>query len=168
MRAVLVRRIIGRPSRFFFNNLEEHLLNQILILQPLMALFALVFAVWFTMFARHSIYLKKHGIDAQDIAMPERVQAIFPESVRLAGNNLRNLFELPVVFSAMCLCIYVTRSTDAFFLGAAWLYVALRLVHSLIHCTVNRVNFRFLAWFASCIVLWTMVARFSLSAFGLT
>ena len=140
-------------------------MKQALILQPLIALFGLVFVVWFAMFVRHSLYLKKSGLGAQAIAMPEQVQAVFPESVRLANNNLRNLFELPVVFVGICLCIYVTVSADTFYLRAAWLYVGLRVVHSQIHCTINRVNVRFLAWFASCIVLWTMVARFGMALF---
>ncbi len=140
-------------------------MKQALILQPLIALFGLVFVVWFTMFVRHSIYLKKSGVDAQAIAMPEQVLAVFPEEVRFAGNNLRNLFELPVIFVALCLCIYLTGTVDDFYLRAAWLYVGLRAAHSLIHCTINRVNVRFLAWFVSCIVLWTMAARFGLSQF---
>ena len=140
-------------------------MKEALILQPVVALFALIFVVWFTMFVRHSIHLKKSGLDAQAIAMPEQVQSVFPESVRYAGNNLRNLFELPVIFIAICLFIYVTGATDKFYLNAAWLYVGLRAVHSLIHITVNRVNGRFLVWFVSCVVLWTIVARFGISLF---
>jgi hypothetical protein len=140
-------------------------LNQALILQPVLALFGLVFIVWLTMFIRHSLYLKKNGLSAQAIAMPEQVLAVFPEEVRYAGNNLRNLFELPVVFVGTCLCIYVTSSTDHFFVNAAWLYVGLRVLHSLIHCTVNLVNARFLAWFASCAVLWTIVFRLGMTMF---
>ena len=143
----------------------ESTLKQVLILQPLLTFFGLVFVVWFTMFIRHSISLKKSGLDAQAIALPEQLLEVFPASVRLAGNNLRNLFEIPVVFVGISLCIYVTNTVDTFYLRAAWLYVGLRVVHSLIHCTVNRVDIRFLAWFASCWVVWVMAARFALSIF---
>jgi hypothetical protein len=38
----------------------------------------------------------------------------------------------------------------------AWLYVALRLVHSIIHCTYNRVKHRFVVYLASMIVLFAI------------
>jgi len=156
---------LGVQTQFPLHPSKGETLKQALIFQPLIALFGLVFVVWFTMFLRHSIFLKKTGLEAQAIAMPEQVMAVFPDSVRLAGNNLRNLFELPVIFVAVCFCIYLTGTVDVFYLRAAWLYVGLRAAHSLIHCTINRVNARFLVWFVSCIVLWTLVARLGLSLF---
>ncbi len=140
-------------------------MTQALILQPLFALFALMFVVWFAMFVRHSIHFKKSGLDPQAIAMPEQLLTVFPERVRFVGNNFRNLFELPVIFIGACLAIYASGSTDTLYLRCAWLYVGLRALHSLIHCTVNRVNTRFFVWFVSCIVMWTMVARFGISLF---
>ena len=41
-------------------------------------------------------------------------------------------------------------------LGLAWAYVALRVVHSGIHCTYNRVKHRFFAFAASNLVLWAL------------
>ena len=140
-------------------------MNNTQILQPLVAFFALVFVVWLTMVVRRGLHLRNNRLSAQAIAMPEQVEATFPPAVKHAGNNFRNLFELPVVFIGICLCIQAAGLTDAFYVNAAWLFVALRVVHSAIHCTINQVNPRFGAWFLSCVVLWTMVARFGLALF---
>ncbi len=43
-------------------------------------------------------------------------------------------------------------------LGLAWAYVALRVVHSAIHCGYNRVMHRFYAFLASNLVLWALWA----------
>jgi hypothetical protein len=69
-----------------------------------------------------------------------QAQAIFPESVRLAGNNLRHLFELPVVFFVPCLTVYVAGKTDSFFVASAWMYVGLRALHSAIHVGLARAD----------------------------
>jgi hypothetical protein len=44
---------------------------------------------------------------------------------------------------------------NALTLALAWLFVALRLVHSGIQCTYNKVVHRFYAYFAGGVVLWT-------------
>ena len=38
-------------------------------------------------------------------------------------------------------------------------FFGLRVVHSVIHCTINRVMLRFLAYMAAALVLWLMVLR---------
>ncbi len=65
---------------------------------------------------------------------------ILPASVNHASNNLKNLFELPVVFYALCAVLLVSQSVDAVYLYCAWAFVGLRVLHSLIHCTVNIVR----------------------------
>lgn len=65
-----------------------------------------------------------------------------PADVSIPNRNLMNLLELPVLFYVACLLHYVTRTADAFALGLAWIYVALRLCHSIVHLTYNRVMHR--------------------------
>ena len=79
---------------------------------------------------------------------------------------LPSLLELPVIFYALCLYLYVTGWVDSVHVASAWLFVALRAVHSVIHCTVNVVMLRFLSYFAAGIVLWFMLARVLLRALG--
>ncbi|MDO5652979.1 MAG: MAPEG family protein [Brachymonas sp.] len=135
-------------------------MNPLLILQPVAALFLLTGLVWFFMYARRLAYLTRHGIDPQALVTPEQLNATLPANINSASNNLKNLFELPVLFYALCGLLFAMQKVDAAFLYAAWAFVALRAVHSFIHCTVNIVKFRFAAYLLSSMALWFMVARF--------
>lgn len=126
------------------------------IFLPMMALIMLTVAVWFYMYARRLSYLTRQNIDAQELATPEKVAAIIPAEVNNAANNLKNLFEIPVLFYALGFIAYLSGNVDAVFVNCAWAYVALRTVHSAIQCTVNKVMFRFAVYALSCLVLWYM------------
>jgi hypothetical protein len=65
-----------------------------------------------------------------------------PLKMRLRNRNLVNLFETPVLFYVVCLSLYVTRLSDGVAVGLAWLFAALRVGHSLVHITYNRVTHR--------------------------
>jgi hypothetical protein len=135
------------------------------IIQPVLALMLLTFAVWVTLFARRIAWMVARNIDAQRLATPEQIAATLPEAVNRAANNFRNLFELPVVFHAICLLLLTTQTSDAVYVNLAWSHVALRVAHSLIHCTLNIVTLRFAAFALSSIVLWIMLARLVLEHF---
>ena len=83
----------------------------------------------------------------------------------LSADNFRNLFEVPVLFFAICCVLAITDNVTPLQIGLAWLYVALRVVHSLIHLTYNRVTHRsgvfitstlcvFLMWGLFAVALW--------------
>jgi hypothetical protein len=76
-----------------------------------------------------------------------------PPEVILPNRNLMNLLELPVLFYLACLMIFVMGQGDAVFLWLAWGYVVLRILHSAIHLTYNKVMHRMLAFAASNFVL---------------
>jgi hypothetical protein len=88
-----------------------------------------------------------------------------PDAVNLPSNNLKNLFEMPVLFYALCMALYALGRADDEYLMLAWVYVGLRAAHSVVHCTVNIVNLRFAAYFLSSLVLVFMLLRFALQVF---
>ena len=137
------------------------------ILVPFLGMMLLTALVWATMYARRLTYIKAHRIPPQELTTPEKAAKLLPEAVALPANNLRNLLELPVLFYALCLYLYVTGSADGLHVAAAWVFLALRTVHSIIHCTINIVVPRFLSYFAAALVLWFMLARVLLSAAGI-
>ena len=94
---------------------------------------------------------------------PEQLTALFDDTVNAAGNCFRNLFEMPVIFYAICAFIAIAGSVDGLMINLAWAYVGLRAIQALVHCTYNRVMHRFIAYLASSIVLWVIVGRFFLS-----
>ncbi|MDN0077590.1 MAPEG family protein [Crenobacter sp. SG2303] len=134
------------------------------LLYPVLSLMLLTLLVWVYMYALRLRYLVTKRIPSQQIATPERINAMLPEHINRPSNNLKNLFELPVIFYATCSLLLALHHADAVFVQLAWAYVALRALHSAIQCTINHVPLRFTAYLASSIVLWAMVIRLALSA----
>jgi hypothetical protein len=64
-----------------------------------------------------------------------------------SSDNLRNLLEMPVLFYFLCLTPFMT---------GAWIYVPLRIAHSAVHLTYNRVIHRFEYYVASCVALFSL------------
>ena len=133
--------------------------------RPMIAMMALSLVVWLAMYLRRLRYLFKHGIEAQDLATPEQRSVVLSEPVNRPSNNFSNLFELPVIFYAICLLLLVLRESDPLYVNLAWSYFVLRAAHSAIHCTVNIVTLRFAAYLLSSIVLWIMLGRLALQHF---
>ncbi len=129
------------------------------IFMPMIAMIVVTIVVWFYMYAKRLAYLTRQNIDAQELATPEKVAATIPEEVNNPANNLKNLFEIPVLFYVLSIMAYLNGSVDSVFVNCAWVYVAMRAVHSLIQCTVNKVMLRFAVYALSCLVLWFMTFR---------
>ena len=72
-----------------------------------------------------------------------------------------NLLELPVLFYAICVVAYITATVTTVIVAIAWLFVVLRIVHSLIHLTTNNLMHRLYAFVAgntALLVLWGLTA----------
>jgi len=81
-------------------------------------------------------------------------------AVSLPNRNYMNLLELPLLFYVVCLIAFVTGSASGAVIALAWVYVALRVLHSLIHITYNDVLHRFVAFASSNVILlviWVLV-----------
>ena len=141
-------------------------MNNELILQPVVTLMLLTGVVWVVLFAKRIPAMKQARLPTQTWTTPDKVVELLPEAISYPANNLKNLFELPVVFYALCLMLYATGAVDSVYVYAAWVFVAFRAVHSLIHCTVNHVMARFMCYLVASLVLWFMVVRAALGLLG--
>jgi hypothetical protein len=83
-----------------------------------------------------------------------------PPDVAVVNRNFMNLLEMPVLFYVGCLAFYATHRVNAVVLVLAWLYVALRLAHSVIHLGSNRITLRLLFFALSNFVLVALWVRF--------
>ena len=135
------------------------------ILVPMLGMMVLTAIVWFVLYARRIPAMRRAQRPVQEYTTPEKGALQLPEEVNYPSNNLKNLFELPVLFYAICLYLYVTGSADTAYVIAAWAFVALRAVHSLIQCTTNVVMHRFVTYMAGAVALWFIVLRAALQAF---
>ena len=89
-----------------------------------------------------------------------------PPDVVVANRNFMNLLEAPVLFYVLCLAAYVTQHVTATVVWLAWAYVAFRVIHSLVHLTINRIRYRFGAYALSNLVLFGMWLWFAAALFG--
>ena len=129
------------------------------ILLPFVGMMLLTLVVWVEMYRRRIRFLKGEDVDLATVDTPDKAAAVIPTDVSLPAHNLKNLFELPVLFYAAALFLYVSDSVDASYLAAAWLFFALRTAHSLIQCSYNTVMHRFAVYMLSSLALWWIVLR---------
>lgn len=134
------------------------------ILWPMVALAALTFAVAGRMYSRRVAEMRARRISPQSIA--SRRAAVEPLEDTAAADNFANLFELPVLFYVLCLALYVTAGVTTPQLVLAWVFVALRIAHSVIHCTYNRVMHRFQVFVLGMLCLLAMWVLFALQLAG--
>lgn len=129
------------------------------ILLPMLGMMVLTAVVWFVLYARRIPAMRKARKPAQVYTTPDKVIELLPEEVSYPANNFKNLFELPVLFYALCLYFYVTATAGTAEVFAAWLFLLFRVAHSAIHCTANIVMARFATYCAAALALWFMLGR---------
>lgn len=95
------------------------------------------------------------------------LQGEAPDLARQAERNYANLFEMPVLFYALVIVIFVTGMVDPIHSLCAWAYVAARLVHSAIHLSYNNVMHRLSVFLLSASILTVMLMRLALQLFAI-
>ncbi len=131
------------------------------ILWPTFALAALVFVVWATLIALRLGYMKRTPPTRDSFATGDAARRYF-EPVAMPADNLANLFEMPVLFFALVPLLLITHHAGHVEVALAWVYVALRALHSFIHIGPKRVTPRFLVYLLSCAVLSAMWIGFAI------
>jgi hypothetical protein len=131
--------------------------NHIQLIAACFAMVVLVFAVGVALLATRVLELRRKGVHPQAIANSLMMSSRL-ENVQVA-DNFRNLFEVPVLFFALAAIALATGYVPGWLVVCAWLFVALRLLHSYIHCTYNKVYHRlavFLASFGLLVGMWVV------------
>jgi len=131
------------------------------ILWPTFALVALIFTVWFILFVQRIGHMRRNPPRAEDIATGEAAMRYFTP-VEMPANNLRNLFEMPVLYFALVPLLLITHHANHLQVLLAWIFVALRALHSFIHIGPKKVMPRFMIYLASCITLSAMWIGFGI------
>jgi hypothetical protein len=125
---------------------------------PCAAMVGLTALVWLKLYADRLGEMRARRIDPQALATARAAAGELAKTG--AADNFRNLFEVPVLFYLLCVALVLNGGSTPGFVSAAWAYVALRGLHSLIHVTYNRVVHRFLVYAASTLLLFGMWAAF--------
>lgn len=69
------------------------------------------------------------------------------------AQNYNHLMEQPTIFYALCFALQLLDQANDINIGLAWLYVAIRIVHSLVQATVNVIIIRFSIFMLGSLVL---------------
>lgn len=132
------------------------------ILQPVVILIAwtLVMLAW--MLATRLPAMRTAGIRMGQLTGSKAADAdrSLPASAQWKAHNYNHLFEQPTAFYAICGVHAFAGTGHGATLALAWGYVAIRIVHSLVQATVNRVRSRFILFIASsaCLLGLTLTA----------
>ena len=76
-----------------------------------------------------------------------------PGTAPNVANNYNHLMEQPTIFYALCFALQFLDQAHPINIGLAWLYVVIRIVHSLVQATVNIIIIRFLIFITGSLVL---------------
>jgi hypothetical protein len=129
------------------------------ILLPCIAMTVLIAVVWVRLYVERISEMFERRISAQ--ALSTSAQAREKLQRTNAADNFRNLFEMPVLFYVLCICLAITGLGSPLFLAGAWAYVALRAMHSFIHISYNRVMHRFTVYALSSVLLFLLWGGFA-------
>ena len=103
-----------------------------------MAQVLLTYVVYGIMSSRRIGAVKAGAARPSDFKVP----STDPEQSATAARNLTNQFELPVLFFAACLSLFVTGGTGMAAVVVAWAFVLARVAHAWVHLTSNRIRIR--------------------------
>ena len=134
------------------------------ILQPVVALAAWTMVMWLWMYATRIPAMRAAKVDPGAMSKQGlKLDALLPPQVQWKAHNYNHLHEAPTVFYAVAIVLAIVGQGDGYNLWLGWLYVAVRIAHSLVQATINRVVLRFAIFAVSSLVLAVLIVRTALA-----
>lgn len=140
------------------------------ILQPVVALTIWTMVMWFWMYATRIPAMSKAKVDPKELSrLPTAagLDAQLPPEVQRKAHNYNHLHEQPTVFYAIAIVLAIIGQGDGMNALLAWIYVGLRVAHSLVQATANVVLVRFVLFALSSLVLIGLIFHASISVFDI-
>jgi hypothetical protein len=137
------------------------------ILAPVVVLLAWTMVMWVWMYATRIPAMLKAGIDAKGMvgSTGASLRAQLPDNVSWKADNYNHLHEAPTLFYAVAIVLAIIGQGDGFNTTLAWAYVGLRIAHSLVQATVNRVAVRFALFALSSLALMALILHAGIAVF---
>jgi hypothetical protein len=137
------------------------------ILQPVVALLAWTMVMWVWMYATRIPAMNKAGIDAKNLVGGEgsSLRGLLPDTVSWKADNYNHLHEAPTLFYAVAIVLAIIAQGDGLNTQLAWAYVGLRVAHSIVQATFNRVVIRFALFALSSLVLMALILHAAIAVF---
>ena len=139
------------------------------ILRPVVVLMAWTMVMWVWMYATRIPAMSKAGIDGTKLvgSTGASLRQKLPDSANWKADNYNHLHEQPTLFYAVCLLLAMVGWGDGMNALLAWIYVGLRIIHSLVQVTANRVLVRFVLFALSSLVLIALIFHAAIWAFDI-
>ena len=134
-------------------------MSQTTIFAPFFAMVFLTLIVWVYMYIRRISFITSNNLGPKDLSVPGELARLSPPAVSNPSDNLKNLFEIPMIFYTLALYLFVTNQVDALYVSAAWVFAVFRALHSAVHCTINIVMLRFYLYLFSTLAVWFIAFR---------
>jgi hypothetical protein len=137
------------------------------ILKPVVALAAWTMVMWLWMYATRIPAMNRLKVDPDSLAQdPDAtLDKLLPPQVQWKAHNYNHLHEAPTVFYAIAIVLAIVGQGDGLNAKLGWAYVALRVIHSLVQVTVNKVVVRFVVFVLSSLVLIALIFQAAIAIF---
>lgn len=137
------------------------------ILKPVVVLIAWTLVVLLVLVAKRMPALKQAGIDVTKISggRPHQLDSILQEKTQWPAHNYMHLLEQPTLFYAVSLVLAVIGQGNGINAWIAWGYVGLRILHSLVQVTTNRILYRFSLFALSTLTLIALTLHAAMAVF---
>lgn len=137
------------------------------ILQPVVALAAWTMVMWFWLYGTRIPALSAAKVDPEELVNDPQLTLdnVLPAQVQWKAHNYNHLHEAPTVFYAVGVTLAIIGQGDGLNAQVGWAYVVLRVIHSIIQATINKVTLRFGFFALSSFCLMFLVARAALAMF---
>ncbi|KQX19676.1 MULTISPECIES: MAPEG family protein [unclassified Sphingomonas] len=136
------------------------------ILCAVIALVLWTFVMWLWLYATRIPAVVKGGIAYDPNKPASDFMDRIPPRVRWKADNYNHLHEQPTIFYAVAIILSMLAAGGGLNATLAWIYVALRIAHSLVQATVNVVMLRLALFVAASAVLFVLSLRAALLLFG--
>ena len=139
------------------------------ILQPVVALAIWTMVMWAWMYATRIPAMSRAKVNPdQMVRDPDAsLDRTLPPQVQWKAHNYNHLHEQPTVFYAVAIVLAIIGQGDGMNALLAWIYVGLRVIHSLVQVTANKVLVRFVLFFLSSLVLIALIFHASIFVFDI-
>jgi len=141
------------------------------ILQPVVALTIWTMVMWAWMYATRIPAMSKSP-DVPPISQIKGgkgtdLDSVLPPNVQWKAHNYNHLHEQPTVFYAVAIVLAIIGQGDGMNALLAWMYVGLRVMHSLVQVTANRILVRFVLFALSGLVLIALIFHATVAVFDI-
>ena len=123
------------------------------ILNPMLVMLAWTGVVIGLLVATRIPVVIKHWGNLQYAKHSDEVRPKMTAKFRYVTDNYNHIFEQPTVFYAVLVYVQLAGTANQLNVSLAWIYVFIRVIHSLIQLTSNNVSWRAASFATSSLIL---------------